>query len=83
MPIQLAPDERIRLLKLIKAHFREQHEDELGDLRAGLVLDFFLELLAPAVYNQAIRDAQAWLLRKVEDLDVEVWAPENGTPRQR
>ncbi|HCE02105.1 MAG TPA: DUF2164 domain-containing protein, partial [Acidobacteria bacterium] len=59
MPIKLAKDAEERSLASIKRYFEEHMDDEVGDLKAKLLLDFFLEEIGPAVYNRAISDAQA------------------------
>jgi uncharacterized protein (DUF2164 family) len=41
---------------------------------AGLLLNFFLEEIGPAIYNQAIRDAQARIQQRVSDLDGELYS---------
>lgn len=43
-------------------------EEEMGDLKAGLLFDFILSELGPTIYNQAIADAQAFLEERVGDL---------------
>jgi uncharacterized protein (DUF2164 family) len=40
------------------------------------VLDFFLERLGPQVYNQGVQDARGFVLRKLDDLDGEVYEQE-------
>ena len=58
--IELDPERKKQLIAAIRAYVEEHFEDvEVGDLRAQLLLDFFLEQLAPAIYNQAVRDAAA------------------------
>lgn len=44
-------------------------EMQIGDLKAMLLLKFFSEEIAPSVYNQAIRDAQAYFGDKSADLE--------------
>ncbi len=44
-------------------------DDDVGDLKAKILLDFFLEEIGPAVYNHAISDAQAVMQDRVADLD--------------
>ena len=44
----------------IRRFFAEEMEEAVGDLKAGLLLQFFLSELAPTIYNQAITDAQAY-----------------------
>jgi uncharacterized protein (DUF2164 family) len=41
------------------------------------VLDFFLNELGPPVYNQAVKDARGFMLRKLDDLDGEVYESES------
>lgn len=72
---KLSRERRAEIITAIRAHFQEHHDDEIGDLKAGLLLDFFLKTLGPPVYNEGIRDAQTYLRDKVEDLDGEYWEP--------
>jgi len=51
-------------------------EDEIGDLKGALLLDFFLKELGPFIYNQAIKDAQASMQDRVNDLDATCYQPE-------
>ena len=76
MNIKLSKERRKELIAAIKSYFLEQHDEEIGDLKAGLLLDFFMEKLGPSVYNQAIKDAQAYFQQKVEDLDGACFEPE-------
>jgi uncharacterized protein (DUF2164 family) len=48
----------------------------MGDLQAGLLLDFVLKEIAPSVYNAAITDAQTYLRDRVADLDGACVVPE-------
>lgn len=69
MPIALAPDARKRALGSIRQYCAEHLDQEIGDLQAGLLLEFFLKELAPTVYNGAISDAQTYLRERVADLE--------------
>jgi uncharacterized protein (DUF2164 family) len=80
LTIKLSNERRKELIAAIKAYFLEQHDEEIGDLKAGLLLDFFMEKLGPSVYNQAIKDAQAYFQQKVEDLDGACYVPEEDRP---
>ena len=81
MSIKLTKERRKTLIAAIKAYFLEQHDEEIGDLKAGFLLDFFVTKLGPSVYNQAIRDAQAYFLQKVEDLDGACYEPQERQAR--
>ena len=52
----------------IKNYFSKEREEEIGDLAAGLILDFILEKLAPEFYNQGIDDAHTYMQDAAEDL---------------
>lgn len=67
--ITLSPDATKRLQASIKRFFAEQLDEEIGDLKAGLVLDYCLREIGPSVYNKAIGDAQAWLQGRLVDLE--------------
>ena len=47
-------------------------EEKIGNVAAGGLLAFFLEEIAPSVYNQAVADAQERLQARVTELDIEV-----------
>jgi uncharacterized protein (DUF2164 family) len=50
--------------------------EPIGDLPAGLLLNFFVEEVGPVIYNRAIADAQARLEQRVADLNGELYADE-------
>jgi uncharacterized protein (DUF2164 family) len=76
MAITLLPETEKRLQVSIKRFFAEKLDDEIGDLKARLVLDYCLREIGPTIYNQAIADAQAWMQGKVADLDGSRFEPE-------
>ena len=66
------------LLRSLKDLYAESFDEELSDFRGGELLDFFVRELGPPVYNQAIQDARAYFLAKLEDLEGEVYEPEGS-----
>jgi len=66
--LKLPKEHREQALTEIKQYFFQQRDEEIGDLSALLLLDFFEEKLAPLYYNLAINDAKALLLERIEDL---------------
>jgi uncharacterized protein (DUF2164 family) len=78
MDIRLAPDTAQRLHESIRRFVAEEYGVSLGDLGAGVFLDFCLKEIAPAVYNQAVADAQAHLQDRVADLENVCFAEEGG-----
>jgi uncharacterized protein (DUF2164 family) len=78
MVIKLSKDVEKRLIASIKRYFAENMEDEIGDLKARLLLDYCLREIGPSIYNQAIADAQAHLQERVSELDSSCYRPEFG-----
>lgn len=74
--MQLDEERREDVIRQMQGLFLEEFEEELTPFRAGQLLDFFLETVAPQLYNQAVQDARGFMQRKLDDLDGEVYAPE-------
>jgi uncharacterized protein (DUF2164 family) len=72
--IDLPSQARTDALASIKRYFQENMPEPIGDLAAGMLLNYFLEEIGPAIYNRAITDAQARLQQRVQDLDGELYA---------
>ncbi len=76
MNIEVSKQVRTEAVASLQRYFRENMPEQIGDLAAGLLLTFFLEEVGPAVYNQAIADAQTRLQQRVADLSGELYADE-------
>jgi uncharacterized protein (DUF2164 family) len=76
MTIELSKQARADTVASIQRYFREEMPEPIGELPAGLLLNFILEEIGPAIYNKAIADAQARLLGRVSDLNGELYADE-------
>ena len=71
------PDEaRKQAVASIKRYFDEVLDDDIGDLKAEMMLDYILREIAPTVYNQAIQDAQKFMQERVTDMDSSLFAAE-------
>ena len=71
--IELKPSDKKVLIIDIKDFFLKEFDEEIGDLRADIILDFILQKAGPVVYNQGVNDARAWFREKFEDLDVDFY----------
>ncbi len=74
--ITLSDDARQRAVGSIRRYFSDQLEQELGELPAKLLLEFFLQEIGPCVYNAAVSDAQVYFRERVSDLEGACYAPE-------
>jgi uncharacterized protein (DUF2164 family) len=76
MTITLTDDARKQATASIKRFVLEELDQDVGDLKAGLVLDFVLKEIAPTIYNGAIADAQTYIRDRLADLDGACSVPE-------
>ena len=74
--IELSKQARVDGIASLKRYFEENMPEPLGDLPAGLLLNFILEEIGPAIYNHAIAEAQARIQLHVSDLSGELYADE-------
>lgn len=66
--IKLSKENRDDMISSIKNYFAEEREEEIGDLSATLILNFFMEELALPIYNQGVYDAYTYMNDRVEDI---------------
>ena len=76
MPITLTPEATKQLVASIKRFTAEHLDEEIGDLKAALFLDFCLAEVGAVAYNQAIADAQQYFQGRTADLDGVCYQPE-------
>ena len=76
MTISLPDDARKQSVASIKRYFAEELDQDIGELKAGLLLEFMLKEIAPTIYNGAIADAQTFLRDRLADLDGACSVPE-------
>lgn len=71
--IEIAKQVRTAAIASMQRYFEENMPEPIGDLPAGLLVNFFVQEIGPAIYNQAIADAQTRLHQRVADLDGELY----------
>ena len=72
MPIELPKEVRKDAISSIERFFLEIRDEKIGNIAAAELLAFFLEELAPRVYNQAVAEVQERLQQRVAELDIEL-----------
>ena len=70
----LKEEQRRLLIERIQAFFDEERGESLGIIAAEGMLDFFMESLAPAVYNRALEQAREWYEQRMESLGNDFYA---------
>jgi uncharacterized protein (DUF2164 family) len=66
--IKITKEQHDNMIAAIKHYFLKKREEEIGDLQAGLMLDFILEELAPEFYNQGVSDSYSYMKDTIEDV---------------
>jgi uncharacterized protein (DUF2164 family) len=69
MAITLSAEAARQLRASVKRYVAEHLEQDIGDLKADGLLDYFLKEIGPTVYNQAIADAQQYFQSRALDLE--------------
>jgi uncharacterized protein (DUF2164 family) len=59
---------RKQAIASLRAYCADNMDEQIGDLKASLMLDYILTELGPTIYNQAIADARVFLEERVSDL---------------
>ena len=67
-PLTLPDDARKRAIASIQRFFGDELGQDIGDLKASTVLDYFLVELGPVVYNKAVADATTFFAERASDL---------------
>lgn len=57
------------MVEALQGYFSSELDQDIGQLKAGLMADFICERIAPAIYRRAILDAQAHLQEKLLDME--------------
>jgi uncharacterized protein (DUF2164 family) len=74
--IELSKQARTAAIASLQRYFTENMPEPIGDLPAGLLLNFLLEEVGPVIYNRAISDAQTRMMQRVSDLAGELYTDE-------
>ena len=78
MTITINSETQARFIASIKRFFAESLDDDIGDLKASLLLHFVLREMGPSIYNRAVTDAQARIQDMVLELDSSCYEADLG-----
>ena len=76
MPLHLSDDRKQRLVLDLQGFFVQEFDEDLSPFRAEQLVDHFVAALGPPLYNQGVQDARGFVIRKLDDLEGEVFAAE-------
>ncbi len=66
--IKLTNEKRRTMIESIQTYFYKERDEDLGDLAAGLILDFIMDELAPEIYNQGVYDSYSYMTERVDEI---------------
>lgn len=76
MEIKLSDARKTIMVEEVQSYFRDEMDESIGDLKAEMFVEFFIEKLGPKIYNQAISDANTFIQEKLIDLESILYVPE-------
>lgn len=78
MRIKLNDERKSQIPAALIGFYDSEYDEELSDYRAKTIVDFMLHQVGPSQYNQAISDACKYMAEKIQDLNTEYYAPDDG-----
>ena len=72
MAIEISRQDRQQAIDSLMRYAAQNLDEPMGNVAVGALLGYFLEEIAPLVYNQAVADVQGRLLARVQEVDLEV-----------
>ncbi len=76
MEISLDNTRKKVIIEELQSYYRAEHDELIGDLKAEMLVEFFISKLGPQIYNQAISDAYSFIQDKLIDLESVLYIPE-------
>ena len=68
MALELTPQEFEQIIPSLQKYFREELDQELSEMKARFLLEYFQKEIAPLAYNRGVKDAEQYFRTKTEDL---------------
>ena len=81
--IAFASDEKRRIVERIRRYFADELKQDIGGFDAEFLLDFFADEIGVAFYNLGLRDAQAALAARIDDVQDAISQLERPTDVRR
>ena len=67
--IHLTEDQKRNMMKEIESFWLDEFDEKTGVIKQQAIFDFFVEQIAPAIYNRALDDAKAWCKQSIENME--------------
>jgi len=74
--LKLDKDTRTRLNQQIRQYLSDELDTDIGNMEADFLIDFLTSSLGASFYNLGLKDAQALIARKMDDINDELYGME-------
>lgn len=74
--IEFDREPKQKMIDSIRNYFQEEMDEEISELKATLLLDFFMEEIGPSIYNKAIGDATQYIQERAADMEGSLYEAE-------
>lgn len=81
--MKLPKEEKEQIIESVQRYAEEEWKQTIGRLGAEQWVDFMLQELGPHLYNEALKDARAVLLERMQSLEDELYALEKKVQTRR
>ena len=68
MALELTKEETTEIIPSLQKYFREEFDQELSEMKARFLMEYFQQEIAPLAYNKCVKDAELYFRNKTEDL---------------
>ncbi|PLC49803.1 hypothetical protein CR159_10945 [Pollutimonas subterranea] len=76
MSIKLKTETEDQLADSLRRYWKQEENEDLGELRARMFVKFLVQEFGPSIYNQAVQDAQEYMQEKAAEMEISCYAPE-------
>ncbi|MDT2047010.1 hypothetical protein CHN50_02140 [Priestia aryabhattai] len=66
--LTISKEKKKALIEEIQTYFLNERDEEIGELAASLLLDFFVDKIAIEFYNLGVEDSYRYMSDRLEDL---------------
>lgn len=77
--VEFSKEEKKVITDKIQHYFQEELDQDIGQISAEFLLDFFSEQVGAYFYNRGLYDAQAAIMAKMENITEAIYEIEKPT----
>ena len=66
--VKLDKEQKKEMSEKLQGYFLNERDESIGDLAAGMLVDFIVSELGAPIYNQGIADAYRYMSQQIEGL---------------